>query len=80
MSKTIIYTKDQLVAKFTLRWMISEDINQNSNINIDHTVAEHLAIQAIEEFNEFYKVCDNTSKFTQLRSLANYFEQSNKYA
>lgn len=73
--KINMYTKNELLARFTVKWMDAENLAIMPNVS--DKVLNNLTDQAVADFDVFYTTCDNTSRETQLKSLEKYFKKVN---
>lgn len=70
-----MFTNQELLARFTLKWMDEENLAVMPNVS--DKVLDSLSDQAVADFEIFKMTCDNTSKETQLESIAKYFKKVN---
>lgn len=71
----IMFTNEELLARFTIKWMDAENLAIMPNVS--DKVLESLTNQAVADFDVFKMTCDNTSKETQLESIEKYFKKVN---
>ena len=68
-----MYTDNQLLAKFTVKWIDAENLAIMPNVS--DKVLENLTEQALADYQIFKKTCNNTSKETQIESIEKYFKR-----